>query len=208
MPTIITLTGEANLKNSSAKISIFHSPKNGGMERYLSQAAKLKDAVIQRGSPIFIQSVQGVLKEIGGVYVNCAYEVRSGELVKLFAKVKYGYGRMDKVGSMFIRVRDGAAYRSVTIKTLDVASLNFREAKIEGCFDLVSLEEAIADGVKVKRDYFHMYNPELLSSIVETRVLQPELLPAVKKQVVELTDHSTGKKVEATVVKRRRAISL
>ena len=208
MPIIITTTGEANLKSSSAKVSIFHSPKNGSIERYLSQSAKIKDKVSQRGTAVFVPSIQGVLKEIGGSTITCTYDIASNELLKLFVKVKYGYGKMDRVGSVFLRVREGAAYRVLKIRTLDSVNVTFKSAKIEGCFDILTLNQAIADGAKVDSKYFHLYNLDMLSPIMEVQVLQPETLPAVNKQLVKVTNPTTGKKVNVAIVKRRRAISL
>jgi hypothetical protein len=208
MPTILTTTGEVNLRDASAKVCIFHTPKDGSVERYLSQAAKSAQHIQQRGSATFLPSIQGVLSEIGGRSINAAYAIQNGEVIKVFVKIKYGYGRMDKVGSFFLRAREDAAYRVLTIKTLDMASVLFRSAKIEGCFDLLTLQQGLAEGVKINNTYHRLFNPDNLSSIIETTILQPERTPAVSKEVVTVTDSLTGKEVSVVKVKRRRAISL
>lgn len=208
MPVILTTTGEVNLKDSSAKVSIFYSPKDGSTEKYLSQAAKNKHTILQRGSASFLPAVQGVLAEIGGRSINAAYDIQSGEILKVFVKVRYGYGRMDKVGSFFIRPRTGAAYRALTIKTLDKASVLFTSAKIEGCFDLISLQQALAEGIKIDRNYHRMFQPENLASIISSTILQNETVRAESKEIVKVTNQVTGESVNVVKTKRRRAISL
>ena len=197
------------MRNSSAKVSLFHSPKGPGTERYISQAAKLKDKIEQRGMAIFSPSVQGTVQEIGGRCVNATFFIADNEILKVFVKLNPGYGRIEKIANFFIRPREHAAYRVLKINTIDAASVSFKTAKIEGCFDMLTLDEALAEGVSVKREFRRVYDPSIVASVISSNeILQPERQSSVKKEVVELVNPTTGESVNVVKLKRRRAISI
>lgn len=209
MPILQTTIGDVNLRNCSAKISIFHCDKAGGLERYLSQAAKAQTQVTQRGMAIFSPSVQGMLKEVGGRCINSTFSIAEGEILKVFVKINPGYGRLEKNANFFIKAREHAAYRAVSINTVDAPSVIFRTARLEGCFDMLSLEEAIAEGIQVKSVFRRAYDPNLVASVISKHeVLQPERAPSIKKQIVEVVDPISGASTNVVKVKRRRAISI
>ena len=209
MPILQTTIGDVNLRNASAKVSIFHYDKAGGVERYISQVAKAQKEVTQRGMAIFSPSVQGMLKEIGGRCINATFSIAEGEILKIFVKINPGYGRLEKFANFFIKAREHAAYRVVSINTLDAPGVLFKTAKLEGCFDMLSLEEALAEGVQVKSVFRRAFAPELVATVVsKNEVLQAERTASVKKEIVEVIDPLSGESTNVVKVKRRRAISI
>lgn len=209
MPLILTTIGEVNLRGASAKISVFHSSRKGAGEKYISIAAKSKEYIEQRGAASFSPSIAGLVQEVGGRYVNCAYTVKSNEVLKVFAKINPGYGKMEKVCCFFIRPRDGAAYRVIRIDTVKDKSVNFVASIIEGCFDMLTVQEAVAEGVVVKREFLHLFNPDSVSSVISSHViLQKEKKSSIKKELVEVVNQTTGQQTSIVNVKRRRAISI
>jgi hypothetical protein len=209
MPIIQTTIGDVNLRNASAKISLFHYNKVNGTEQYISQAAKSANEVMQRGMAIFSPSVQGMLKEIGGRCINATFSIAEGEIVKVFVKINPGYGRLEKFANFFIKAREHAAYRVVSINTVDAPGVLFKTAKLEGCFDMLSLEEALAEGVQVKSVFRRAYDPSRVATVItKNEVLQAERAASVKKEIVEVIDPLSGESTSVVKVKRRRAISI
>jgi hypothetical protein len=209
MPIIQTTIGDVNLRNASAKISLFHYNKVNGTEQYISQAAKSANEVMQRGMAIFSPSVQGMLKEIGGRCINATFSIAEGEIVKVFVKINPGYGRLEKFANFFIKAREHAAYRVVSINTVDAPGVLFKTAKLEGCFDMLSLEEALAEGVQVKSVFRRAYDPSRVATVItKNEVLQAERAASVKKEIVEDIDPLSGESTSVVKVKRRRAISI
>jgi hypothetical protein len=209
MPIIQTTIGDVNLRNASAKISLFHYNKVNGTEQYISQAAKSANEVTQRGMAIFSPSVQGMLREIGGRCINATFSIAEGEVVKVFVKINPGYGRLEKFANFFIKAREHAAYRVVSINTVDAPGVLFKTAKLEGCFDMLSLEEALAEGVQVKSVFRRAYDPSRVATVItKNEVLQAERAASVKKEIVEVIDPLSGESTSVVKVKRRRAISI
>ena len=192
---------------SSGQVRMFHCNKSSGIETYVSMAVKSNPAIRQHGSPTFAPSVRGVVKDIGGLHVHSSYEIEDGEVLKVFVKMNYGYGKIEFVGSFFIRVRDGASYRRIFIDTLQNQSLVFRQAKIEGCFDLLTAEKAEKLGVKVKPEYRHLYQADF-SKKMKMEVLIPEDKITENKKVIMAVDETTGKAQPVLQLKRRRAVEL
>ena len=210
MPIINTTIGEVNIRGASAKISIFHSPKDGTGEKYISVAAKAKDSIEQRGAASFFSSVTGLVQEVGGRGINCLYSVKSNEVLKVFVKINPGYGKMEKTCCFFLRVREGAAYRLLKINTVKHHSVVLESALIEGCFDMLTVDEAIAEGVKVRREFTHLFNPDVVSAVISSHtILQREKKSSVTREVIEVVNQATGEQVSiVNLKKRRRAISI
>jgi hypothetical protein len=210
MPVIATLLGEINLANSSAQVRIFHYNKVNNLEAYVSVSAKNPASGVKPYGPaLFSPSVSGCVQDIGGRFIQSSYEVEESQILKVFTKIKQGYGKMDKIANFFIKVREGAAYRSLKINTLNHHSVLFKTAKIEGCFDLLTLEEALAEGVKVKQEFRRLYAPEAVSTVLTSSdILVQETKTSVKKQIVEVVDPTTGNKTNIVKAKRRRALEL
>lgn len=208
MNSIETLTGDVNLRDSSAKCFIFHCPRAGGPgaeERHLGIAAKSPQTaeVVATVSPypIVIPAVQGYSAEVGGKMMRMIYAVADGEVLKVF--VNRRAGGLPVSACQFLRVRSGAALRTLELKLLTDAAVNHPYGMIRGRFDLLTLAEARALGVKVNEQFTKMFGPGAVGHCIVESVVSPEL-----SQVV--TVHKTDGTV-ATVEsgpKRRRAIIL
>ncbi len=207
MPILKTISGDVNLKGRSAKVIVFYSPKGGGTERFLSQAARDGESGVVVRHTLPSPAVAGAKPEICGCRWDSTYEVREGTVFKIFTRINPGNGKMEKVANFYIRVREDAAYRAVTINTLDVAEVNFRAARIEGNFDMLSVDEAIAEGVKCLPQHRGFADPIAVERVVTSNVILAEEKNAkAKLEMRQVTDGDSGGVVAFAVRKRRRAI--
>ena len=211
MNTIETLTGDVNLRAASAKCFVFHTPHAGGAgveERHLGLAAKSNQtsSVVSTVSPypVVIPSVQGYTQEIGGKMVRMTYAVADGEILKLFAQRRPGEGKMPVAACQFVRVRSSAALRCIEARLLTDAVVNEPLAFIRGRFDLITLEEARALGVKVEGYYDKMFLAGAVDHIMTTAVISPEVAQA------QIVKPANGKPAVVVLgeAKRRRKITI
>jgi hypothetical protein len=210
MTTIETLTGDVNLRTGSAKCFVFHTPRQGGAgveERHLGLAAKSNQTanVVRTVSPYptVIPSVQGYSAEIGGKMVRMTYSVEEGEILKLFIQRRPGAGKLPTNACQFVRVREGAALRCVEAKMLTDPMVNEPMSFIRGRFDLLTLEEARALGVKVADGYTRMFHPANVEHVTTVSTVSPEIASA------SIVQQPSGKPaVVVTEIKRRRKIIL
>ena len=210
MPVINTLLGEVNLAQSSAQVRMFHCDSRTKLEKFISVSCKDAGSGVRAYGPaLFSPSVKGCVQDVGGRFIQASYDVAEEHILKVFTKIKQGYGKMDKLANFFIRVREEAAYRSLKINTLTNVSVLFRTASIEGCFDILTLDEALAEGIKVKQEFRRLYAQESVERILsESNVLVKEKSPPTKKKVVQVVDHATGEVVNVVKAKRRRALDI
>ena len=207
---IVTVLGEVNMRNMSAQVMMFHCSKTGGIERFISQSAKVSDGIVSAvGFAQFSPSQRGVNADMGGKMVSATYKILKNEIVKVFAKIKRGYGTLDKVGSIYLRVRPDAAYRVVKIKLLDMAGVEFKEAYIEGNFDVLTVEEAIAEGVKCLPQHRHFAEKVNVDRIITSNtVVAPEKAAAPKKELHNIVNADTGEVKTVVRVKKKRSIAI
>lgn len=209
MITIETLTGSVNLRTGSAKCSLFHTPRAGGKgaeERLLGLAVKSgQTAEICRSVspyPTVIPAVQGYSNEVGGKMVRMIYQVAEGEILKIFAQRRPGAGKLQVTSCQFLQCRESAALTEVEIKLLTDAEVNEPFGKIRGRFDLITLAEALAQGVKVQDFYQKMFGEGPTSQIFTASVIAPATVQ-VKK-----VPKADGTLVNIAIVKRRRTINI
>jgi len=213
MPYIRTLVGNINEYSGSSQVRVFHSPRAGGLghqELFLDKAAgegPTAGKIIQRmTNPIFIPAVVGKPKEIGGMLVDQTFSISDGEILKIFAHLRGGYGSRVKTANVFLRVREGAAVQKIRIKISSNPNAAFQYAEIEGAFDILDPDDVEATGVKMLeqfRDSMSLANRQRVIS--EVIVIQPEV-KAVQKMVKKETIGVDGTKVVTFEVKRKRAI--
>lgn len=216
MPTIKTQTGNINRRSSSASVSVFHSPRKGEkkVEKFINVMAKTANVhsaglVTSIGSAQFAAAIPGVKPEIGGRFVTASYEIAEGEILKIHVNVRPGYGTMEKCAAFYIRMRDEAAYRVVTIPLLTGNDLSYEEAKIEGNFDMLTVEQARAEGVLVKKKFEHLSEAVAVERVIgENTVVVEERSAQTVKEVKEVTNQQTGEVVTFVRRKRRRALEL
>lgn len=212
MPTIQTLTGNVNMRKQSAKIHAFHSPRKGGVgnkEVFLDKASKsgvTSGHIRKVGVPEFCAAIPGTKQEIGGRFVKQTFDIEEGEILKLFVDVRPGYGNPKRTGSVFIRVRRNAAHRKIRIKMIDHADVAYTHAEVEGCFDVLTLNELDAAGVKVLKGLRHLSSEANLERIIsENIVIQPEVSAPVRVRKRKRVDADGN---EQTVFERKKRRSL
>lgn len=210
---IQTISGEVNVRKMSAKVCLFHAPRKNGpgnSEMFLDKAATHAingEAVGRLGFPSFSPSVPGTREEITGRMVRQSFSIEEGEVVKMFCNIRRGWGKMPYTASIFLRVRAEAAYRRVTVKTLEHPDVAFTHAMVEGCFDLLTLEDTLALGVHIPPAFRSMAEHHNTSTVLtEDKIIQAEASSAPRYEERKLVDESTGNVRTLTVRKKRRAI--
>ncbi len=209
--TIQTVLGDVNRRSSSAKVILFHcSRSGGGQEVYISQAAKNSDGLVTTvGFPQHSPAQMGIAMDVGGRMIKAGYSVRGGEVLKVFVNIRRGYSTMDRVGNFYIRVRPEAAYRVVKMKLLLDNTVTFKEASIEGNFDMLTVEEAMAEGVKCLQQHRQFADPINIERIITSNtIIAPARAPAPRKEVYTVEDAATGETKTLVRNKKRRSIEL
>jgi len=205
-----TTTGLINYPDKSAQVMVFLSPRGNFKEAILAQATKTYPELVTRPSfPRISSSINGGRKEVCGSVTDSEYLVESGSILRVYIKINKGYGRLPESACFYIRVRSGAAYRRVEINTLQSLSAVFTKAVFEGCFDMLSFDEAIAEGVKTNKNFRRLFEPINVNRVIsKNEVLIEQTEVAEKKEVVVLENPDTGKEVTVVKFRKRRAIDV
>jgi hypothetical protein len=209
--TISTLSGNVNLRKASAKVCIFHCPRAGSvgnMEVFLDKAATsgVTAAVVRRsGMPHFISAVPGVVPEIGGRMINQSFSIAEGEILKVFVNVRPGWGKLPKTGAVFVRIRAKAALRKLEFPMIKHADVAYQESLVEGRFDVLTLADALALGIKVPNHLRMFCEDHCVAQLgVKQTVIDAEISAAVQFEQKQIGDGDTVKTI--VVRKRRRSI--
>lgn len=190
-------------KMKTGKAIFFHAPSSGSSRREVVLSKVIdKELVREGGGYSCSSSIEGIKREVGGSYIENSYSVKEGEFIKCFINVRPGYGKMPRSGSVFLRVRSTAAYRRLVFPITDSPQAIFKNAEVEGTFDVVSMEEAIACGVHVPSAYKCFGTPENVESILKENIVIREEME--EKVVIESRTVTDGEGNEAVVRQRRR----
>lgn len=175
---IETNTGTVNLRTSSAKCFVFHVPLIGGAglaETTLnaaSQAAATKKVVAKLSSwGNQVPSVDGYTAEIGGSMVRQSFGIKEGEILKVFS-ARRPAGSLPLTSCLLLRVRESAALQTVNVKMLAHPSVVQPLATIRGRFDVLTFDEAIALGARLKSDFQKFFNPAVVEQAMEIETIQ------------------------------------
>jgi hypothetical protein len=212
MPLLKVTCGNINLRNQSGQVRVFHSPRKGGKgekEVFLDTAAKAGPtiAVISRiGSPHFFSSVPGLNADIVGRATSQVFDIAEGEIIKVFVDSRNNYGKRPTRASIYLRMRAAAASRILKFKITDHASAAFNEGEVEGNFDILTLDEVEAEGVKVLPQFRQYCSEAAVARAITSNVeLAPEVAPVPKVKKVAVDD-GTGTKKEVFVAARPRRV--
>lgn len=206
--TLLTTTGNVLMRDASAEVRILHCVD--GVERFIGQSAKLVTGkVTHLGAAQFSSSIRGKSREAGGSCVKQSFSIEEGQIFKVFVKINNGYGSMPKIGCFYIKVRAAAAYRTAKMNTFEFLNIDFKAATIEGNFDVLTLEEADADGIKTAGTYRRLFSQENVGKVLTScTALFPESAPVVKKKLVRLVDEDTGNTTTVVRLRKKRAIEV
>ena len=180
------------------------------MEQLLGVAAKTgAEEVTQTSYPQMSASISGTRAEVGGRMTSAEYSIKSGTVLRVYVKINKGYGKLPESACFYIKVRQGAAYRRVEVNTFQSLSAVFSKAVIEGSFDMLSFDEATAEGVKTNDKFKRLYDSINTSRVItKNEVLIAQSSAAEKKEVVMLENPDTGAEVKIVRSRKRRAIDV
>lgn len=196
------------MEERSVKCMVFHSPRDNGREIYIQEAAKNANRPVhQIANPTYFPTIPGTKHELSGRFVEQSFDVAEGEVVKVFLNLNPGYGQMKLNGSIFLRVRKGAAHHRLHIKSIEHVDLTRQHFEIEGPFDIIEVEEALALGVKILPAFRQLAAPIIRQKLIkEDIIIHEEDSPAVRYTEREIGEGDNKKKI--TVKKRRRSVEI
>jgi hypothetical protein len=210
-PTFVPLeilTGEINAAEGSGKAHFFHAPtpesvRAGEKETFIGTAMKECPRLGTKGHSVKITARKNIREEIGKAVFQTTWALREGEIFKVFAQTSAGgadWKARTRTASVFIRVRAGAPLHMLRVKVPGViADSTFPFWYLRGRFDVLTLEEAEAEGAQVLdycRDHFKPVNT---NALFETEVMEPALITAPVLETKEV-----GGRVMAVAVRRRK----
>jgi hypothetical protein len=178
--SIQTMTGNETVADALAKVHLFHVQEK--REDFLSAAAKMPHGRVRsQGSPVFESAVAGVRQEIGGRWVRAVYDVEEGEILKLYVSRKGGWGEQMRACVLFLRVRQHAALRRVSIPLLNVPNKSrFERADITGRFDVLTAREVMGAGCAVSHSSVMMSARSAVDNTLSIAVLEEETTSSPK----------------------------
>lgn len=151
-----------------------------------------------------------------GKWHQVTYQLPSGTVLKLAGEKTMtgsGYGQVGggatrTRGSLLIQTRDEAALRRITLQVVGDRMCTFRDVKVEGRFDLLSLKEALqlgVGGIDMRNVREYTDGPSL-GRLFRMDTLDNEI--AGRKTVVTETVQTDDGAVEVPTAGRRRALDL
>lgn len=189
------------MRTSSGKCYLFHSPTTGAKEVFIDSAQL--PLVRKLGKAEYFPAVPGKKMQITGRFVKQGFDVKEGEVLKLFITVNPGLGKMELSGSIFLMIRKEAAHRRLHIDLTNDSSASFRDATIEGTFDIISVEDAVKLGCKIPKGFRALASPTMRRKLLTKDViLSEEQSPA--PLILERSTSSS----KVVVKKRRRSIEI
>jgi hypothetical protein len=149
-----------------------------------------------------------------GTWWQSVYEVPDGLILKVFGQrtmraSSYGArgGNLTQTGALLIKTRADAALRSIQCQTTGNTRATFSDVRIEGRFDVLSLRDAVQQGVIINMSYAKQFvaHQDIAALFRETLMDAEIAAPAQAATVTVRNDE--GNEVQITTRKRRRAIN-
>lgn len=207
---ISTTTGFENFESGSAKSYVFVAPSQATRiqrELHLGVAARSgADGISAVGAPQSIPAAPGFIEETGR-WTTATYEVPEHTILKLFAQRNGGFGSMRIMASLFVRMRKEAAVRKIGTVLTAHPKATYSRVWLEGRFDILTLEQAMALGVVVPPSFAHTYAQTMVNRAFEFVEVSREL-SAPAQQVVSTVQNSAGETVEIRNNRKARALDL
>lgn len=140
-----------------------------------------------------------------GGWTESTYDIPEGSILRLYATRPLN--RVQRSASTFLKVRGGAAYRTITMPTTGHPQCNVREVSIQGNFDLLPFAEAIDQGVKIDRLQAAFFLPSSLEQLCTMTVNERarSLEPVVVREEIVNTE---GEKVTFNIKEPPRKMLL
>jgi len=185
-----------------------------GKPVFVGDAAKraLGGVNIPAGRPVYVPASRTGLKE-QGAWFDGNYELPTGTILRVCAQRRErvggrtGHALPPKNGTAYIRIRADAALRRLTLKTIDSEQSADVPVVIEGRFDVLSLREVGAAGVRFDQNDVLSTKADAVRGVLDHTEIASEL-QRQQKTVRESVETPTGERVSVDVTRRPRAINL
>lgn len=186
---INTVTGNENFSNSSAKVHVFYKPSRAfpGNEMFLGQMAKAGGYghnVSTHGPVSFVSAAQGMRMEIVGKWATQTFNVPDGMIIKVFG---WRQSRGLAVSAIaLLKARSTAAMNRLSVQLTGNERATYAYANIEGRFDVLTPEQAVAEGCKFTPLEIKQLDPVALQRLFSITVMDAELARPVEQRKVNV----------------------
>lgn len=207
-----TMSGSETRNSGNAKVHVFWCPtpeervKFGDVgETFLNNAKRMRGDLTQMS---FAQenAFPGLRKELG-TWKTQVWNLPEGMILKVFASTKTNWNTLMNRGTLYLRVRDGAAFRRILIPLTGAEGARFTHASLEGSVDILTLDEVKGYGINVAPQFEPMCGQAAVRKTFQFEELQPEKSPkALRTTTTIQTDE--GKEKVIVSRKRRRSMDL
>lgn len=212
MNLIEVMFGEEIFDNQNAKVQVFVCPSkifNTFSSEIAINAAATKDEIpVQRQTQLErIAAWNSEARADLGSWKKAAYIVQSGMILKVFAHKHSGFGQRTLNVAQFLRINPDAAYQEIKIQLTGHAKARLMFATIKGRFELISLKDATAAGVKVNPNFKALFDESNLKRLITFTVLE-KAKPATKVIRNRVRKRGDGSKEVQQVQRKIRTLEL
>lgn len=204
---ITALTGQENFPNGQCKVYLFVSPSTQfpGQEKNIGVVARSTDPSVRLvGYPELISAAPGYREDMGK-WTRGTYDISENMVLKLFANRTVNGRRA--MANQYLLMREGAALRRISINTTQWERGQFQSVTVEGRFDLITLREATALGVRTPPEYAHYFARTNVDQVMEIIELSPERQPR-RRDEQRTVVNSAGEPVQVQVIRRPRNLRI
>lgn len=202
--------GSEVFQDATAKVALFATPARGSAfkETHIAIAAKKADypvTKLNQSGPHSAWSA-GAAAELGQ-WTIANFNMEEGSFVKIFVKRHRGFGSRVRQAAQYIRMREGAAYREITIQLTGNAKARYNTATIKGRFDIIDLKEADARGIETGIHFRRFFDRAEVAHVMEMKILEPETnsVPVVRER---LKRDKNGDVIVVQEVRKKRVLDL
>lgn len=218
MSLIRIVTGSETFQSGSSGLLAQVVKCNGvqtpnGKPMFISDAAKGATAgITQPTRSTFLPASRVGMSEMGN-WFDGQFDVPEGVIIRLFgrrqdrsqAALRAGNGAA-KRGVVYIRLREGAALRRLTLNTIDDNMTSNIPVVVEGRYDILSLREAGAAGVAITTEDLQLTKPDAVRGVLVHTEVAP--MRAVADKAVIETVRVGDEAVTVTTRRKPRAVNL
>lgn len=210
MPLLQTTTGFENFSSGSAKVYVFSLPTPAfpGNESNLHLLSRAGVSGVRAvGTATAAPAAPGVPYD-RGKWTTQTFDIPEGMVLKVFAnRSTSAFGQMRIMANMAIRMRAQGPLMRLSAILTQHQNATYTRANIEGRFDILTLEEALALGASIPSTFHATYGRGMTSRAFEITQMEREVTSraAVRVRTIE---NSQGEAVVVTDSRRGRALDL
>lgn len=209
MVTITTTSGRENFPTGSATVGVFVLPCAKypvARESAIGLAARAPEFPLRAvGVPTKVAASPTRRADIAGEWTTCAYDVQEGAILKVAVnKSSSNFGSMRTMANAALRARATAPYIRMSIPLTGSGARS--TVLIEGRFDIIPVEEALALGAPIPIAFRPSFDPVHQRRAFDVVEMEPGIAKPV--QEVRTVSNEIGDRVEVIIPRRRRAMAL